>query len=191
MAKFLQVLALIAFSIQISFAKPSDQQLSNLSKTVKDLAEEISNTLGLEKLDSEKILKTINDQSKAVSDNLQTIVDKLKSEAKAHQPEVDNVIKSVEEKLAKTADDLKKTLDPKAKKQLEETKAKFDDGVKNAAAELDKLVKSIQDNKQVQDAQANIKKVTKSALDSFLDSIKTAEAQLKKAIADHEKTHKH
>ncbi|GJQ80634.1 hypothetical protein Trydic_g9220 [Trypoxylus dichotomus] len=191
MARYLVLFFVAVLGLQATLGKPTEEPLSNLAQNAKTLADEISQTLGLQKLDSEQLGKTIKDQSKAVADSLQTIVDKLKAELTAHQPEVDSVIKSVEEKLSKTADDLKKSLDPKTQKQIEETRQKFDDGLKTSAAELQKLVKSVQDNKQLQEAQANIQKVTKSVLDTFLTSIKSAETQLKKAIDDHAKTHKH
>ncbi|KRT82363.1 hypothetical protein AMK59_3302 [Oryctes borbonicus] len=191
MARFIVFAIVAAFAFQAAFSKPSEGQLNNLAQSAKNLADEISQTLGIQKWDSEQVGKTIKDQSKAVADSLQTIVDKLKAEATAHQPEVDKVIKNVEEKLAKTADDLKKSLDPKTQKQIEETRKKFDEGLKTSAAELEKLVKSVQENKQLQEAQASIQKVTKSVLDTFLESIKSAETEIKKAIDDHAKAHKH
>ncbi|KAI4455277.1 apolipophorin-iii precursor (apolp-iii) [Holotrichia oblita] len=191
MAKIFIVAVLVALAFQASYGKPAESALDTLAQSAKTLTDELSQTLGLQNLDTEKLGKTLQDQSKAIAEGLQSIVDKLKAEVTAHQPEVDNVLKSVEASLAKTASDLKKSFDPKTQKQIDETRQKFDDGIKTSVTELQKLAKSVQENKQLQEAQSNIQSLTKSALDTFVNSVKTAEAQIKKAIDDHTKTHTH
>ncbi|KAK9721303.1 Apolipophorin-III precursor (apoLp-III) [Popillia japonica] len=178
MAKLFIFAVVVALACQASYGKPADSALDTLAQSAKTLTDELSQTLGLQNLDTEKLGKTLQDQSKAVAEGLQSIVDKLKAEVTAHQPE-------------RPEEDLKKSFDPKTQKQIDETRQKFDDGLKTSVAELQKLAKSVQENKQLQEAQTNIQSLTKSVLDTFVSSVKNAETQLKKAIDDHEKTHKH
>nr|XP_022906462.1 uncharacterized protein LOC111418204 [Onthophagus taurus] len=182
------VLAFVAF--QGCFGKPADKsQLETLANNAKVLAENVTHTLGLNEISSEKVLKTLNDQAKTFSDNLNTLKARLDKEVEAHQGDVKAQLLALEQKITKATEDLGKVVDPdkKIKKGADEIKAQFDSSFKGVAESFDQLVKNLQPG--AQKAGENVNAFTKSMLDSFLEMGKDIQTKFNKAVADHEKTH--
>lgn len=105
----------------------------------------------------------------------------------AHEGEVKDTFKKIETKLAETAADLNKNLSPDVKNKADEMKANFNKAFKDAADQVNQLVK----DPKVKDAQNDIKKFSEDFLNQFIEIGKKVESQVKTIVEDHEKTHKH
>lgn len=136
--------------------------LEELAANTQTLVNNVTQTLGIKELpDSKKIVEVLNTNTQNLANHVQEIVDKLKTEvpvslregipwwlvlwqAKAHQGEVDNVIKQVQEKLSQTAAQLQQAAGPEATAKAKELKKNLDDGLKTAVAQVEKLVKAVE-----------------------------------------------
>lgn len=65
-------------------------------------------------------------------------------QAKAHQGDFDNILKSVEQKLSETAASLQQAAGPEATAKAKEIRANLDSGLKTAVEQVDKLVKAVE-----------------------------------------------
>lgn len=149
MAKlFVLICALVALQGAIAKPKGKTQEkstLEELAAQTQTLVNNVTETLGIKELpDSKKVVEVLNTNAQNLANHVQEIVDKLKAEAKAHQPEVDNVIKQVEQKLSETAASLQQTAGPEATAKAKELKKNLDEGLKTAVAQVEKLVKAVE-----------------------------------------------
>ncbi|XP_017785076.1 PREDICTED: uncharacterized protein LOC108568471 [Nicrophorus vespilloides] len=188
------VFAVVLFAIQGCLAKPraaapQKDQLEELAENAKNLANKIGEQLGINDLDTKKIGASLNEGTNKLLENLQFFLDKVKHETKAHEGEVNSAVKTAQAKLATVAADLQKTAGPEATKKAEEIQSEFNKAYKTAAEQVQVLVKSYEP--QVKGAQENLQKFSKTFLDSILEIGQNIEKQVKTAVTEHEKTHKH
>lgn len=108
---------------------------------------------------------------------------------KAHQGDIDNVIKQVSEKLSQTAAQLQEAAGPDATAKAKELKNQFENGLKQAYDEVQKLVKAVEPD--VKTAQQGVSNLAKSALDEIVRVGQNLQQQVQQVAADHEKSHKH
>lgn len=108
---------------------------------------------------------------------------------KAHQGEIDNVIKQVSEKLSQTATQLQQAAGPEAAAKAKELRTQFENGLKQAYEEVQKLVNAVEPD--VKSAQQGVSNLAKSALDEIVRAGQNIQQQVQQVAADHEKTHKH
>ncbi|RZB40699.1 sgm1 [Asbolus verrucosus] len=195
MAKFAFVAFVALVALQGCFAKPKGKQqekspLEELAANTENLVNNVTQALGIKELpDSKEVVEVLNTQTQTLANHVQEIVDKLKNEVKAHQGEVDNVIKQVQQKLSETATQLQQIAGPEATAKAKELKSSLDSGLKTAVAQVEKLVKAIEPD--ATKAKADIQKAAETLLHQISDVSNTLETQVKATVAEHEKTHKH
>nr|AUY55084.1 apolipophorin-III [Nicrophorus orbicollis] len=186
--------AVALFAIQGCMAKPKGaapqkDQLEELAQNAQNLAHKIGEQLGIADLDTKKIGASLNEGTNKLLENLQSFLDKVKDESKAHEGEVSTAVKNVQAKLATVAADLQKAAGPDATKKAEEIKTEFNKAYKAATDQVQLLVKSYEP--QVQGAQENFQKFSKTFLDNIVEIGQNVEKQVKTAVEEHEKTHSH
>ncbi|XP_063924852.1 uncharacterized protein LOC135138769 [Zophobas morio] len=195
MAKLFVVALIALFALQGSLAKPKAKQaekspLEELARNTETLVNNVTQTLGIKELpDSKKVVEILNTNAQTLANHVQEIVDKLKGEVKAHQGEIDNVIRQVEQKLSETAANLQQAAGPEATAKAKELKKNLDDGLKNAVAQVDKLVKAIEPD--ATKAKTDIQNAAQTLLNQITEVSQNLQTQVKASIAEHEKTHKH
>ncbi|XP_065172220.1 uncharacterized protein [Atheta coriaria] len=192
--KFLVAITVL-FVIQGCLAKPKARpdapagkdSLQELADNAQKLAKQVTDNLGISDLDTKKVGDTINENTNKFLESLQSFITKVKAEGSAHEGEVKDTFKKIETKLAETAADLNKNLSPDVKNKADEMKANFNKAFKDAADQVNQLVK----DPKVKDAQNDIKKFSEDFLNQFIEIGKKVESQVKTIVEDHEKTHKH
>jgi rubrerythrin len=196
MAKIVLVAVLALVALQGVVAKPKGKAtqeksaLEELAANTQTLVNNVTQTLGIKELpDSKKIVEVLNTNTQNLANHVQEIVDKLKTEAKAHQGEVDNVIKQVQEKLSQTAAQLQQAAGPEATAKAKELKKNLDDGLKTAVAQVEKLVKAVEPD--ATKAKTDIQNAAQTLLNQIAEVSNNLQNQVKATIAEHEKTHKH
>nr|XP_022906459.1 uncharacterized protein LOC111418202 [Onthophagus taurus]XP_022906460.1 uncharacterized protein LOC111418202 [Onthophagus taurus]XP_022906461.1 uncharacterized protein LOC111418202 [Onthophagus taurus]XP_022912461.1 uncharacterized protein LOC111423467 [Onthophagus taurus]XP_022912462.1 uncharacterized protein LOC111423467 [Onthophagus taurus]XP_022912463.1 uncharacterized protein LOC111423467 [Onthophagus taurus]XP_022912464.1 uncharacterized protein LOC111423467 [Onthophagus taurus] len=190
------LIVVVAFlAIQSSIAKPAPQKgpMETIADNVKTIGDNISKTLGVQDITSEKVLKTINDQAKVFADNLNQIKTKVDKEIKAHDGEVQKTLKTFEGKLGEALASIQKVVDQidpekKMQKSTEEIRKQFDASFKTVTDGFEKMSKNLQPS--VNEANTKITQLTKQIADNLTQVGKDVETKLKKAVDDHQKTHK-
>lgn len=107
----------------------------------------------------------------------------------AHQGDIDNVIRQVSEKLSQTATSLQQAVGEENTAKAKELKDKFENGLKQAYEEVQKLVQAVEPD--VKSAQQGVSNLAKSALDEIVRVGQNIQEQVQQVASDHEKTHKH
>lgn len=108
---------------------------------------------------------------------------------KAHQGDIDNVIQQVSQKLSETATQLQQAAGPDATAKAKELKTNFENGLKQAYEEVQKLVKAVEPD--VKSAQQGVSNLAKNALDEIVRVGQSIQQQVQQVASDHEKSHQH
>lgn len=197
--KYLILIAFVFF-VQAALSAPQQKKSQVQQKVEKSQLEELAaqaqKTLDgvkaqLEKdfPDSNKVVEIINKQTQEAANLFKQISKKIDAEVKAHKPEVDDMLKKASANINEASLKLQEAVGPETTAKAKDLTAKLESGLKTFYTEFDKIVKASEPD--MKKAQSDFNAFTKSALESFVNFGKTVQEQVKTAVADHEKTHKH
>ncbi|KAJ8917403.1 hypothetical protein NQ315_002427 [Exocentrus adspersus] len=147
-------------------AKPAEKsQLQELAANAQNVVNNVTSAIEGNLPDSKKVVEVLNTQAQNLANSVQTTVDKIKTEVKNNQGEIDQALKTVSDKLSEVATNLKNAIGPEGQKQAKEIKEKLDQGLKEAVAQAEKLTKAIEPEA------AKVKEDLSNAAKTFLDQI--------------------
>ena len=133
-------------------------------------------------LNTQKIVKSIQEQAKVFVEKVQYLVEKLRGEVKVHRVEVNNAVKEVQQKFKYAAEEVKKFSRP-------ESFASIQKELEGAITEIEEVTKVFEPS--VEKMQSVVQKISKVCLEQLVVLGKTLLKSIDEAIAEHEKTHKH
>ena len=163
-------------NIMESILELSKQQLT---RRFQELSDEYKAVVKRD-LDSQMVLRIIQEQTHIFNENAQFFVKKFKEESNAHQADVDRAVRKLQQKLTDTAEGIRKIF-------ACETTADIQKQWKDVA-EIERLAKSFEPD--FQELQSIGQKISKIELDYFVTIGKIFETNIEEAIAEHEKTFK-
>ncbi|XP_044749523.1 uncharacterized protein LOC123310175 [Coccinella septempunctata] len=190
MKKFSALIILALTMIQSTLLVAKDAKIvpaqksiiDTLSEDARDLLRSFADATGLNELSAEKLLKIIESDAKVVAANIDGFLEKVSQEIEAKKPELQNIIKTVQNDLTKVSDSLKKLVGPDATKKAEELKIIFEKNLQAAIEPINTVIRAVKPDavKLRNDLEASAKVV----LDSIIDGVKKVEVVVKGTASD-------
>ncbi|XP_023016472.2 uncharacterized protein [Leptinotarsa decemlineata] len=171
MSKFLVIVLVGFLALQVAVAKPKAKQaqepsqIQQLAAKAEQAFHNVTAAIEGNLPDSKQVIDTVSTGAQNLVDHFQTFADKIKTELKNNQGDIENVLKTVSEKLQEAKVNIQNSLGPDGQKKAQDIKNSIDKGLKDAVSQIDKLGKAVEpEAKKVREDLQNAAKV-------FLDNV--------------------
>lgn len=126
-------------------AKPADQtSVEKLAGEAKTALDDLSKKIEKSTPTVDEFVQTLNTHTKTAATSIQGMVNKLKDEAKVHQPEVNAYMEKVQKKLEEAATNLQNAVGPDATAKAKQLQTTFETNLDSTVAELKKFANEVQ-----------------------------------------------
>ncbi|XP_032681087.1 uncharacterized protein LOC116848758 [Odontomachus brunneus] len=159
-------------------------QTPQLSDYIRDAQTAIS-SLGTqiqEKLNlpnQDEFFNTVKDQTNTFATNVQQYLHNMTEEIKSKSPEMENMFTNFKTKVNELVD--KMAVNPETTEQVNQLRARFQEGVQSLLTESENAAKSISDNSEK--IQHDVTQFTKNAIDLAVQASQNLNNQLQQAAA--------
>lgn len=121
--------------------KGSVDKLASEAKTALD---DLTKKIEKNTPSADEIVQTLNQHTQTAATQIQTFVNKLKEEGKAHEGEVNSAVKQAQTKLQEIATNLENAVGPKATATAKQIQQTFETNLDATVTEFKKLAKEVQ-----------------------------------------------
>ncbi|XP_011172161.1 uncharacterized protein LOC105204680 isoform X1 [Solenopsis invicta] len=125
----------------------------------------------------EELANTFKEQSTNFANNVQAYLQNITDEVKAKSPELEDFWTNMKTKLSEAVDNLH--INPETTEQVNQLRAKFQEGVQTLVTESENAAKTISENSGK--VQESIAKITKQAIDIAVKASQNLNQQLQQA----------
>uniref|UniRef100_A0A348G623 Apolipophorin 2 n=1 Tax=Odontomachus monticola TaxID=613454 RepID=A0A348G623_ODOMO len=162
-----------------------NQQTANQTPQLADLFREAQaaittfNTQIQEKLNlpnQEEFMNTVKENANTFASNIQQLAHNITEEV-SKNPELENILTNLKNKMTEAVD--KMTVNPETTEQINQLRARFQEGVQTVMTESENVAKSISSNSEK--LQQDITKFTKDAIDMAVQASQNLNNQLQQA----------